>query len=62
MCGLNIMKGFSTLNLSGTLNSEHLSNKLPLEVLSISITIDMVKKGHLKDEVGQSCRSIRYKA
>ena len=37
MCGLNIMKGFSTLNLTGTLIT-------CLEGSPIPITIDIVKK------------------
>ena len=48
------------LNIEFEWDPEHMSNKLPLEVLPIPITINVVKKGHLKDEVGQSRRSIRY--
>ena len=52
MCGLNIMKGFSTLNLTGTLIT--CKNEPPLEGSPIPITIDMVRKAISKMKSGKA--------
>ena len=49
----------SILNLEFDWDPDHLSKGPQLEGPPIPITIDMVKKA-ISDEVGQSCRSIRY--
>ena len=52
MRGLNIMKGFSTLNLTETLITCPMN--LPLEGPPIPITIDMVKKAISKMKSGKA--------
>ena len=52
MRGLNITKGFSTLNLTGT--PDHLSNEPRLEGPPFPITIDMVKKAISKMKSGKA--------
>ena len=49
----------SILNVEFDWDPDHLSKGLQLEGPPIPITIDLVKKA-ISDEVGQSCRSIRY--
>ena len=49
------------LNVEFDWDPDHLSNEPPLEGPPIPIIIDNGEEGHLKDEVGQSCRSIRHR-
>ena len=51
MRGLNIMKGFSTLNFER--DPDHLSNEQLLVGPPIPITIDMVKKAISKMKLGK---------